>query len=172
MDSTLKITSAQFSPPQTHTEVGVWKKSTSPNSYTEKKKPDNSHDLPVLQQTNLTVVGLSLNRSQCGGCSNKLRHPDRDLGRLRMIWRLRVTWGGYFYDPDTGRLRRRPAQGPPSPWLCRRGRRGRSARAYRCLPRRGRSSRRRMSGRDSGLEAFSHNPPDGSFAPSARQPST
>ena len=31
---------------------------------------------------------------------------------------------------------------------------------------------RHKSGRDSDLEAFSHNPSDGSFAPSAYQPST
>ena len=56
-----------------------------------------------LLRTNLPVVRLSLNCSQCGGCSNKLRHPDRDLGRLRMIWRLHVAWGGYLYS-RTGRV--------------------------------------------------------------------
>lgn len=72
--------------------------------------------------TNLTVARLSLNCSQCGGCSNKLRHPDRDLGRLRMIWRLHVAWGGSgtALPAALGRL---PGKGCTLKGLCRRGRR-------------------------------------------------
>src|SRR5450755_1505001 len=33
---------------------------------------------------------MSLNRSQYGGCSTGLQHPDRYLGRLRTISRLHV----------------------------------------------------------------------------------
>ena len=43
---------------------------------------------------------------------------------------------------------------------------------YRCLPSPRRSEYRYVSGRDSDLEAFSHNPSDGSLAPLAYQPST
>ena len=53
-------------------------------------------DIVLLKRTNLPVARLSLNRSQCGGCSNNLRHPDRDLGRLRMIWRLYFAWEWCF----------------------------------------------------------------------------
>ena len=100
--------------------------------------PDNIYGRCVRPvRTNLPVVRLSLNCSQCGGCSNKLRHPDRDLGRLRMIWRLHVAWGGYLYSL-TGRVWSAAGKGLRLPWLSHRGRRGRSAREYRCLPRRGR----------------------------------
>ena len=80
---------------------------------------------PSGVRTNLPVVRLSLNRSQCGGCSNKLRHPDRDLGRLRMIWRLHVAWDGSVFQPwPDARSRRRekgciavalPPRGPRAP---------------------------------------------------------
>ena len=43
---------------------------------------------------------------------------------------------------------------------------------YRCLPRLRCINYRYIFGRDSDLEAFSHNPSDGSFAPLAYQPST
>ena len=38
---------------------------------------------------------MSLNRSQYGGCSTGLQHPDRYLGRLRTISRLHVYLVGY-----------------------------------------------------------------------------
>ena len=57
-------------------------------------------------------------------------------------------------------------------WLNHRGRRNRTGPAYRCLPTPRRKRYRYTFGRDSDLEAFSHNPSDGSFAPLAYQPST
>ena len=57
-------------------------------------------------------------------------------------------------------------------WLNHRRRRNRSGAAYRCLPTPRRKRYRYTFGRDSDLEAFSHNPSDGSLAPLAYQPST
>ena len=57
-------------------------------------------------------------------------------------------------------------------WLDHRDRRIRSDRAYRCLPTPRHICYRYIFGRDSDLEAFSHNPSDGSLAPLAYQPST
>ena len=57
-------------------------------------------------------------------------------------------------------------------WLSHRRRRNRSTRVYHCLPMQGHRAYRYIFGRDSDLEAFSHNPSDGSLAPLAYQPST
>jgi len=59
-----------------------------------------------------------------------------------------------------------------SPWLSHRTRRSRSTPVYHCLSTPRRSKYRYIFGRDSDLEAFSHNPSDGSLAPLAYQPST
>jgi hypothetical protein len=40
--------------------------------------------------SNFRYFSLPLNRSQYGGCSTGLQHPDRYLGRLRTISRLHV----------------------------------------------------------------------------------
>ena len=42
--------------------------------------------------------------------------------------------------------------------------------AYRCSPRAGKGANHRYASTDSGLEAFSHNPTDGSFSPLAFRP--
>lgn len=109
---------------------------------------------------------MSLNRSQYGGCSTGLQHPDRYLGRLRTISRLHVY---LVYDQKPVRpvesLTRRKA---PSVWHSTAMHKhsvflpnNKEAPKYRC-----------RSGRDADLEAFSHSPTDGSFAPLAPRPST
>ena len=57
-------------------------------------------------------------------------------------------------------------------WLSHHAGRDRSRRVYRRLPKPRRLKNRHIFGRDSDLEAFSHNPSDGSLAPLAYQPST
>ena len=64
-----------------------------------------------------------------------------------------------------GRTRGREPEGPQHP-----GPAYRTARTA-AFPRRGARVYRRIAGRDSGLEAFSRNPADGSLAPPAYRPS-
>lgn len=82
-----------------------------------------------LKRTNLRVKGMSLNRSQqillC--CA---RHPDSELGRLRMISHLYVDCDGYRFGTRTRRLRPKRAV---VLWPGHRGRRNRSDRVYSCL---------------------------------------
>jgi hypothetical protein len=89
-----------------------------------------------------------------------------------MIWHLYVAWGWY---------RAVARAGPSTPRREETSHCGFTTRTAEGLGRvrsivaslRARRKRYRYTfGRDSDLEAFSHNPPDGSFAPSAYQPST
>jgi hypothetical protein len=111
---------------------------------------------------------MSLNRSQYGGCSTGLQHPDRYLGRLRTISRLHVylvcdqTAGWPSVVTSLGQRKaasvwHSTANGEASVFLPN----NKEAPRYRC-----------RSGRDADLEAFSHSPTDGSFAPLAARPST
>ena len=82
-----------------------------------------------------------------------------------MIWHLYIAWGGYRFGKPSHQSvmeKSRVAVASPVPL----------ARAYRCLPTPRRKRYRYIFGRDSDLEAFSHNPSDGSLAPLAYQPST
>lgn len=112
---------------------------------------------------------MSLNRSQYGGCSTGLRHPDKYLGRLRTISRLHVYLvvdqkpAARTYSTHSARLHQcgitqRVSRG----WLTRVSvPNNTEAPRYHC-----------RSGRDANLEAFSYSPRDGSFAPLAARPST
>ncbi len=122
------------------------------------------------RRTNHPFVRLSLNRSQ------------RTAALLRTTPRMKAK----SYTSDFIARRRRDCccggtqscrPGLPAAaalWLRQRGRRDRSSRVAHidASRRRGYVEYRRISGRDSGLEAFSHNPSDGSLAPLAFQPST
>ena len=123
------------------------------------------------KRTNLRVKGLSLNRSQKRSAllsttpRLRSRSSTSDLApprRARLLSSLRhacalvgarliaVSCRGFATaGAEIGR--------PASIFASRRGRR---------------LQHRRISGRDSDLEAFSHNPSDGSLAPSAYRPST
>lgn len=57
-----------------------------------------------LVRTNLTVERLSLNRSQCGGCSTKYDTPTDELGRLRMILHRCIASGGHHLRPAAASL--------------------------------------------------------------------
>jgi hypothetical protein len=57
-----------------------------------------------LARTNLTVERLSLNRSQCGGCSTKYDTPTDELGRLRMILHRCIASGGHHLRPAAASL--------------------------------------------------------------------
>lgn len=134
--------------------------------------------------------GLTFNRSQRGSCSATYETPTQK--QVVYEW-----FSARFHTNvrSTRRARGRPpfrphpvsrdewlsAPVPPVPTHARRaGRaaaagnaRGRTGRpAIRCQPRLPRRCRIVPPGRDSDLEAFSHNPTDGSFAPLAPQPST
>ena len=88
-----------------------------------------------------------------------------------MIWHLYVAWGGYRAGeraPNWTPAKSRSAVACPAAGAAEAD----PTAAYRCLPKPRRKRYRRTSGRDSDLEAFSHNPSDGSLAPLAYQPST
>ena len=122
-----------------------------------------------LKRTNLRVIELSLNRSQKRSAllSTTLRLRTRsstnDLAPLRRMWQLSLRHAGAFVgarqEPSCCGFATAGAEiGRP---------------AYIVASRRKRRQRyRHISGRDSDLEAFSHNPSDGSLAPLAYQPST
>ena len=85
-------------------------------------------------RTNLTVERLSLNRSQCGGCSTKYDTPTDELGRLRMISHRCAVTGGHHLDPAGASLP--PARGQCRGFAAAPGTRvnGTRVRVYRRLP--------------------------------------
>lgn len=122
------------------------------------------------KRTNLRVTRLSLNRSQQGVCSTKYD----TLTRTQVVYKWSSTSApiviGNSRDtlPPTSDGRRQPdvvARPPGAPAIG-------SAPAYRSPSGPRQRMHRHVSGLDSDLEAFSHNPSDGSFAPLAYQPST
>jgi hypothetical protein len=123
-----------------------------------------------LKRTNLRVKGLSLNRSQKWtallSTTPRLRprSSTNDLAPLHRTWLVSLSARGRVVSASA-RSRSAvalPPQGPKSVAL-----RILSPADVEAL-----TVSSRFSGRDSDLEAFSHNPSDGSFAPLAYQPST
>ena len=134
------------------------------------KKSDNKAVWRVrLMRDKSSGRRMSLNRSQYGGCSTGLQHPDRYLGRLRDDFsppRLSGVW------PEAGKGSFRNitanTQGSISVACY-----GSAVKLSVSLPNNKEAPRYRCrSGRDTDLEAFSHSPTDGSFAPLAARPST
>ncbi|KAH3752325.1 hypothetical protein DPMN_186941 [Dreissena polymorpha] len=62
-------------------------------------------------RTNLLVEGLSLKGSKCGSCSAYERHPERELGRLRMILHRCFRMGKISLSP-VALVFERPAERP------------------------------------------------------------
>jgi hypothetical protein len=111
---------------------------------------------------------MSLNRSQYGGCSTGLQHPDRYLGRLRTISRFHV-----YLVVDQKPARRAFLHRSSGARLHQCGIARHCGKAGVFLPNNKEAPRYRCrSGRDANLEAFSYSPTDGSFAPLAARPST
>ena len=114
----------------------------------------------LADKTNHPVKRLSLNRSQCGSCSTKY---DTSAGTKVVYNRFGAST---LLSGLTGRTSTLVAQVQiPIAGLEQRA---------AILPRTKRrpNSKVAMSRRASALEAFRHNPTDGSFAPSAYRPST
>ena len=109
--------------------------------------------------------GLSLNRSQCGGCSTE--YNTLSSSQVVCKWfcapTLHRVWSGFSN-------RRTVTYGGETAYW------GRicvgTAAAYVRLPTLGSKDIVAITRRDSDLEAFSHKPSDGSFAPLACRPST
>ena len=55
-----------------------------------------------VQSGQITGAGLSLSESRCKIPLYRLRHPDQELGRLRMILHLDIAWGVYFFRVSRG----------------------------------------------------------------------
>ncbi|KAH3731160.1 hypothetical protein DPMN_057166 [Dreissena polymorpha] len=64
-------------------------------------------------RTNLLVQGISLKGSQYGSCSAYVRHPDRELGRLRIISHHCFRMGKMTLRP-AALVVERPAERPPT----------------------------------------------------------
>ena len=119
--------------------------------------------------TNPPVKRLSFNRSQRKCCSTKYDTPTETqvvykwfgTSTLHGVCIVSAHWRNAQHQRRAVLL-----------WLCHHRRRKRSTCVYRCLPTPRRIRYRYIFGRDSDLEAFSHNPSDGSLAPLAYQPST
>ncbi len=123
-----------------------------------------------LKRTNLRVKGLSLNRSQKWtallSTTPRLRprSSTNDLAPLHRTWLLSLSARGRVVSASA-RSRRAVALPP-------RGPKSVAPRILSPADVEALTVSSRLSGRDSDLEAFSHNPSDGSFAPLAYQPST
>ena len=135
----------------------------------EGRETARADDMPVQSGQIIESGGLvSIDRSKAAALLNttprlKPRSSTNDLAPLHcMGWVLLRHTGARLSSPRRAVLL----------WLGHRRRRDRSDAAYRCLPTPRRYRYRYIFGRDSDLEAFSHNPSDGSFAPLAYQPST
>lgn len=123
-----------------------------------------------LKRTNLRVKGLSLNRSQKWtallSTTPRLRprSSTNDLAPLHRTWLLSHSARGRVVSASA--KSRCAVASPP--------RRPKSVAPRILSPAdvEALTVSSRLSGRDSDLEAFSHNPSDGSFAPLAYQPST
>lgn len=123
-----------------------------------------------LKRTNLRVKGLSLNRSQKRtallSTTPRLRprSSTNDLAPLHRTWLLSHSAHGRVASASAS-SRCAVALPPRVP-------RSVDPRLLSPADVEALTVSSRFSGRDSGLEAFSHNPSDGSFAPLAYQPST
>ena len=156
-----------------HTHPGIpffckVRSSSNPQEYCV--KTDKKQRRVRLKRTNLRVRGLSLNRSQKWtallSTTPRLRprSSTNDLAPLHRVWLVSLS--------ARGRVCRRPPRAVVL-WLCHRGGRNRSPpRISSPADVEALTVSSRFSGRDSDLEAFSHNPSDGSVAPLAYQPST
>jgi len=123
-----------------------------------------------MARVTVRVKGLSLNRSQKWTALLSKTPRLKPMGRLRMIWHLYIARGWYHFRHADASCRR-----PPRAvvlWLSHRGGRNRSPHVLSPADVEALTVSSWFSGRDSNLEAFSHNPSDGSFAPLAYQPST
>ena len=123
-----------------------------------------------LKRTNLRVKGLSLNRSQKWtallSTTPRLRprSSTNDLAPLHRTWLISLSARGRVVSASA--KSRRAVALPP------RGPKSVAPRILSPADVEALTVSSRFSGRDSDLEAFSHNPSDGSFAPLAYQPST
>lgn len=123
------------------------------------------------KRTNLRVKGLSLNRSQKRSAllsttpRLRSRSSTSDLASPRRARSVSSLWHACTL---VGARKLPSYRGFASTAGAEVGRPARifASRRTRCV------QHRRISGRDSDLEAFSHNPSDGSLAPSAYRPST
>lgn len=123
-----------------------------------------------LKRTNLRVKGLSLNRSQKWtallSTTPRLRprSSTNDLAPLHRTWLVSHSARGRVVS-TSARSRCAVALPPRRPKSV-------APRILSPADVEALTVSSRLSGRDSDLEAFSHNPSDGSFAPLAYQPST